>query len=404
MLEEYSEMQLAEQLESLLGSLVTKEEAPEAFRVDLTIAEQLKLLNLSAESQGRVALRAKLANKIRGQQAHQSGAPTDRNHSVIKPRILVGAALVLLFFLLLAPDTPARAAIGRWLGYGYLPYAGFIPLSDTTVIQGPVTQSDQGWSLTIVQGVREAERTIIWVETNLPATAFSKAELVLPENIHLAVQSVQQNPEIIRLIFGSLPGQTTETNLALPGGWQLPVSWIEANQAGLAPTQVSVPFGNVNNSPCVILEKEIQICIQAAFTDQQGTHLLMQALQAGKPTHVSWNTTSEWQSVTLESSNGRLYPIQQFEQRQTQDPSILSMRFSRVPAEVDIVTLHLPLQILTMDSHATLPTGVVDLSLRLPDQAPVRSPTPGVVPKEPDHPIAVPTPAINQPDRTKIQP
>lgn len=404
MLEEYSEVQLAEQFERLLSSFVNQEEVPETLRAELMVADQLKRLHVSAESRCRTHLRAQLAQKIQSKQGTWGGAHPVRNRSVIKPRLWAGAAVVILFFLLLVPNTPVLAAIGRWLGYGYLPYAGFIPLSNTVVIEGPVTQSDQGWNVTILQGVQEPERTILWVDTNLPTTAFSEAELVLLNGVHLSVQSVQQNTETVRLIFSSLTDQTVETSLFLPGGWQLPVTWIAANQAGLTPTQVYVPFGNQSSSPCAMVTEEAQICVQAAFTDPQGTHLLIQALHAGSPISLTWNTETAWQSITLESSNGRLYPIQQFEQNQTQDPSILSMRFARVPAEVDIVTLHLPIQVLTMSGHGALPMRVVDLSLRLPDQVPVRSPTPGVVPTKPDRPIAVPTPAISQPASKNIRP
>jgi hypothetical protein len=404
MLEEYSEVQLAEQFERLLSSFVNQEEVPETLRAELMVADQLKRLHVSAESRCLTHLRAQLAQKIQSKQGTRGGAHPVRNRSVIKPRLWAVAAIVILFFLLLVPNTPVLAAIGRWLGYGYLPYAGFIPLSNTVVIEGPVMQSEQGWNVTILQGVREPERTILWVDTNLPVTAFSEAKLVLLNGVQLSVQSVQQNSETVRLIFGSLPNQTVETSLSLPGGWQLPVTWIAANQAGLAPTQVYVPFGNQTSSPCAMIAEEAKICVQAAFTDLQGTHLLIQALQAGSPVPLTWNTKTDWQTITLESTNGRLYPIQQFEQSQTQDPSILSMRFSGVPAEVDIVTLHLPLQVLTMPGHAALPTRVVDLSLRLPDQVPVRSPTPGVVPTEPNRPIVVPTPAINQPASKNIQP
>lgn len=404
MLEEYSEVQFAEQFEKLLGSLVTKEEAPEALQADLLIAEQLKCLNLNTENRVRTQLRALLAQKIRSKQGNRGGTYPVRSRPVTKPRLWAGAVVVVLFFLLLIPDTPVRAAIGRWLGYGYLPYAGFVPLSNTVVIEGPVLQSEQGWSLTILQGVQESERTILWVDTNLPVTTFSEAELRLPDGVYLPVQSVQQNTETVRLIFGSLPDHTVKTYLSLPSGWQLPVTWIAANQAGLAPTQVNAPFGKQTNSPCAMIAEEMRICVLAAFTDPQGTHLLIQGIQAENPVPLTWNIETKWQSIALESANGRLYPIQRFEQSQTQDPSILSMQFSRVPAEVDIITLHLPLQVLTMSGRAALPTRVVDVSLRLPEQVPVRSPTPGVVRTEPDRPISVPTPATNHPASTNIQP
>ncbi len=149
----------------------------------------------------------------------------------------------MLLLLLLVSYVPVMAAIERLLGYGYLPYAGFIPLTDTLVIQGPVTQTEQDWSLTIQQGVRGPENTVIWVGTNLQAADFSAAELILPDGARLPVRSVRQNRGTIRLIFDAFPPQVTQTSLALPSGWQLPVRWISANQAGLPPTQVSTPLG-----------------------------------------------------------------------------------------------------------------------------------------------------------------
>ncbi len=106
----------------------------------------------------------------------------------------------------------------------------------------------------------------------------------------------------------------------LPSGWQLPVRWISANQAGLPPTQVSTPLGGKTGIPCIDLEQEMQICAQAAYIDAQGTHILLQALRSGQPVPLAWNAESGWQSISLKIPDGRLYRIERFEQNLVQIP------------------------------------------------------------------------------------
>ncbi len=395
MLEECLEVQLAEQFDHLLASRTPEDKAPEELGKDLQIAEKLRNLNLGVESRVQTQLRAQLAVKAGGTQSLRFNFPAFRNRSISNSRAWVGVMAVMLFLFLLSSNTPVRAALERWLGYGYLPYAGFIPLENTLVIQGPVTQSEQAWRLSILQGINNQGATSLWVKTNLPADTFSTAELVLLDGAHSPILSIQSGPETLRLTFDSFPDQPARTDLVIPGGWQLPITWIAADQAGLAPTRVSTPSGNRTAYPCVDLERETQICVKAAFTDLEGTHLLLQASQSGQSIPLSWNATSGWQSIALEGPDGRFYRLEQFEQSQAQDSSVLSMRFTAVSAGEDVVTLHLPVQALSFPGSAIQQPQEINLPLHLPARVPTRSPTPGVVSNSPDHPIAVPTPSTD---------
>lgn len=392
MLEECLEVQLAERFEHLLISRVSREETPEELFKDLQMVEKLKNLELGTESRIQKQLRSRLSEKALGPQSMRSSSPAIRSRLIVHSRAWVGVMAVVLFVFLLSSNTPVRAAIEQWLGYGYLRYAGFIPLDNTLVIQGPVMQSEQAWRLSVLQGIKDPGFTLLWVKTNLPANTIAEAELVLADGTRLPNQSLQSGPETFRLTFKAFSDQPTRTFLTLPGGWRLPITWIPADQAGLAPTRVSTPFGNQTQYPCVDLERETQICVQAAFTDSGGTHLLLQSSQAGQSIPLTWNATPGWESIALESSDGRLFKIEQFEQSQAQDPSVLSLQFSTLSADDDNVTLHLPARTLSFPGNTIEQTQGIDLQLNLPARVPARSPTPEVIPSSPDHPIAVPTP------------
>jgi len=416
MFNETVETRQSEQFEHLLALSIPSSEAPEAWRADLHLAEKLREINLGSESQVKAQLRAQLQAQLR-----QKRQPALAGRGQSRPihrhvprfahrRVWLGAILGVLLFFALVSNTPARAALGCLFGYGYLPYAGFVPLSNTKMIAGPVTQSAQGWTVTVLQGVQDRQRTALWIGTNLDLSELLAAELVLPDQARLPVRAVQPHADSVVLIFDKLPDQADPTTLALPGGWQLPFHWINCDQAGLAPTQVNVPFqtitpfGSQSEPPCSDLGQDVQICAQAAFTDAEGTHLLLQARQGGKSTPLAVNDTPLWKSIALEDQAGRTYPIRRYEASQDQDPSILSVLFSTVPSEVKIVTLHLPVQALEAAGSLSWPSLVVDLPLRLPDHVPARSPTPGMVPTVPGHPITVPTPGASSASSSTAQP
>ncbi len=404
MLEEKTDLQLAEQFERLLTLSISEDAAPGDLRADLRLVARLRSVNLSRESQIQSRLRAQLAHKMqrtKGLQRHTLSHQDHPPYPPTRPRVWTGVMIAILLLLVLVSNTPVRAALGRLFGYGYLPYAGFVPLADTRVIRGPIAQSTQNRGLTVLQGIADSQRTVLWIGTDLERTELSAAELALRDGTRLPVQAVASNQGITLLTFGPLPTQAYQVNLVLLGGWQFPMDWVAASQAGLAPTQVSVPFqtqtpdGDQSQVPCIDLKLEIQLCAQAAYTDSEGTHLLLQAFQSGQPTLLDWNPIG-WESIKLIDEAGRTYPIRRFETVPNQNPSMLSIRFTGVPSNVNDVTLHFPSRAFILPDSPSQQDQPIDLFLRLPDRVPTRSPTPGVVPPGPEHPLAVPTPGSTE--------
>jgi hypothetical protein len=398
MLEERSEARLAEQFGHLLSSSAPVKGAPQELYRELGLAERLRRLDLSGESQVRDHLRRKLAQKL------QAGRPgqTGMRHPSARSALWMGATMAFLFVLLLCSNTPVSAAIQRFFGYGYLPQAGFIRLSDSRIIQGPVTQSGWGQTVTVLQGVQDPGKTTLWISANLDPSALAAPELVLPDHTRLPVQSLQTSGDTVRFVFGNLPAQVDRADLVLPGGWRLPLAWVPAGQVGLAPTQVSVPFlartpdGDPDQRPCVDIDRETQLCAEAALTDSEGTHLLLQAFRSGEAVPLSWNASSSRRSIFLEDGAGQVYPVIRVEEGQEIGPSLRSFRFFTLPPAADVVTLHISLQAVIIAGRPPSSNETVELPLRLPQRLPVRSPTPGVVQTAPDRPIVIPTPGITR--------
>ncbi|MEA4907235.1 MAG: hypothetical protein VB089_06440 [Anaerolineaceae bacterium] len=380
------------QFESLLKHAPAPGEAPQALQADLHLAQQLRSLDLSDESHTRARLRAQRAGWLH----HPAAAPAPGPRPAGRRALWLGALIAVLLVTLLGANTPARAAFQRFLGYGYLPYAGFIRLADVRILQGPVGPSAPGQAPGVLQGVAGGEQTTLWVSAGLDPAALSAAELLLPDGSRLPVRQVEAGADALRLAFAPLPGEVSTAELALPGSWRLPLAWIPADQAGLAPTQVSLPLASRTPSasdaaPCVDLATQARLCATAAFVDAQGTHLLLQGLQAGQAAPIAWNPAAQHSAVYLEGTDGRIYPLAGFDEGPQDDPSLLALRFTSLPATLDVVRLYLPAQAVTWAGALPAVDATLQLDLRLPARLPLRSPTPGA-PAAPASPAAIPTP------------
>lgn len=392
------EKRLADQFERLLS--LSEDTGPEDLHAELTLARQLEMLDLSLESRVKIDLRSQLQHNAH----HLTHVNTIRRRTRVRSGVFASAMLMLLAFLMLSSNIPNRAAIQRLLGYAYLPQAGFIHLSDTRLITGPVTQSDYGHAVTVLQGIQDADKTFLWIWTNLNASELFGAEIVLPDQTRLPLQSILPGGDYSRLTFGPLPSQVQQIELVLPGGWQLPLTWIPARQASLAATQVSVPFlyntpsWISDRDPCVELGDEVQLCVEAAYIDLEGTHIILQGFQSGEIVRLSQGASSAWRSITLKGSQGRSYSIVQSDSAQETNTSVLSLRFAGLPTGVDAVTLNIPAQAIKFGDRVLSSSRIIAIPVKLPERTPFRSPTPGVMETAFNDPVVAPTPmSMSQP-------
>ncbi|MEO0249986.1 MAG: hypothetical protein ABIN58_10760, partial [candidate division WOR-3 bacterium] len=78
-------------------------------------------------------------------------------------RWLVYGLCLLILVILVINYQPVLAAVQRLSGYGYVPLAGFIDLSDTRVLAGPTIQVHGARRLIVTQAVASSTEIRIWL-------------------------------------------------------------------------------------------------------------------------------------------------------------------------------------------------------------------------------------------------
>jgi len=356
---------------------------------ELYLAQQLAALDLSAESTIRTQLRLRLRRRAQSHSqmwGRQGWVPT-----LAQPRLrlrtrydrivawIAAATLVLLVLL----NQSALAAVQRIFGYGYLPETGFIRLYGTWLLKGPVAQQHDGQSVTVRQGVVSAQRTELWIEgVGLPDSP-QEAWLELPGGQGLPALSWL--PDMGKLTFVMLPLGIRQSTLVLPPGWRIPLEWIESEQAGLAPTVVSVPYPQITptgEAPSFTAGDSVRVWARAAFVNSEGTHVLLEseALQPGA--ELLWDVTLSTYPVTLGDEDNRAYALRG--QKVAADSTGVSgagltLQFSPVPGDVQIVRLRLPALVVRLGGPTTILLGPHELVFRLPERQPRPCPTPQVL-------------------------
>ncbi|MDR3573480.1 MAG: hypothetical protein P4L50_06455 [Anaerolineaceae bacterium] len=202
-------------------------------------------------------------------------------------------ASLILFAMLFIFRQPVLAAVGRLFGYGYFPQAGFVELDTAQVLRSHVRQEHAGRSLTVLNGLARPKQTVLWLEYSDTARAADGAWLETPSGERVDLSSWEWDPNQpdrrgVRLEFPPLPAGAGQTTLALPEGWRIPLEWIPAAQAGIPLSEVGAPYPTTAPAfgqkltpektvvPCIV-SIGLQVCLKAAQTDTDGTHILLAA-------------------------------------------------------------------------------------------------------------------------------
>jgi hypothetical protein len=404
--------------------LTVPDSAPKALRAELRLAEELARLDLGAESAIREGLRASLSVQAGARgwtpQAHPAPASAPRPSLAWPARLRpVGAGMaVILLVLVMAFNQPVLATGQRILGYGYLPETGFFRLSETVLLSGPVVQDHEGITVTVRQGVISSQRTRLWLRFDGPPQSLEGAWLELADGQRLPAESWSWLPDEHQptggmVSFPALPAGTRRSTLGLPTGWLIPVEWAPAREVSLAPTKVSVPYptttptGWAAQRVCVTATDTVRICVNAAFVDAEGTHILLEGEAIAPGAQLTWVVDIGGQAIQLVDEQRRVYPLKELitpEKSAQLDQASLSLRFSPLPSEVRVVTLRLSTLTFHLSGQPgsakaseslTIP-GPFFLAFSLPERQPTVSPTPRAVSENRASPYPAPTPTIAQ--------
>jgi hypothetical protein len=243
-----------------------------------------------------------------------------------KAWVVIGLVLVVLVTAFIFRQ-PVLAAASRLFGYGYFPPVGFVELDTARILNNPVKQEHAGNSLTVVSGLATPEHTVLWVEYGDTAQPADGAWLENSTGEHIVLSSWnwdpnQPNTKGVRLEFPPLPAGDTQTTLALPEGWRLPLTWISASQSALPDVSV-VPYAESSttstqaaaaSSEICDEQNDLKFCLLAATTTVDNTSVLVEA-QSANPKIIPgdlyqglvWSTVTD--PVTLRDEEGVVYPM-----------------------------------------------------------------------------------------------
>lgn len=287
---------------------------------DLQIEAELQVASLLDEMDFDAELAPRADIRSRWTQQAQRSSSNRSTRQLLTLRWTWIFILVILLALLVAFRQPVFAAVSRMFGYIYISDVGFLPMDSTLMLEQPIIQEHNGQTITVMRGVATSENVILFLEFNDIARPVDGAWLEASSGERLELLQWQYWPNMpksrgIQMIFPPLPSGITQTTLALPEGWHLPLTWIPASQSKL-PDVRAVPYAEqppVPSAPAknLCIEKNgMNLCMLAAITSAENTSVLIQAqstnpqLIAGTTMQgLTWQTETEQVKLTDEQGN-----------------------------------------------------------------------------------------------------
>ena len=357
-----NENQKIRSLNAEIDRMLGIEDAPERDNAELAsdasnilpIANRLATAGLSAEVQLKAGLRSRWIT----QTTSPASRPVPQAFPLHLRWVWAALAVALLFAALFLFRQPVLAAVGRLFGYGYIPSTGFIQLDSAQVLIRPVFQEHEGSSLLVVRGLALPKQTTLWIEYSDEARPVDGAWLEVGSKDHIELSGWSYSPNTpgsrgVLLTFPPLPAGTTQTVLALPEGWRLPLDWIPATQSNLPDVRV-VPYQDTGSTPDAAAAQHdlcaqqhgLRLCVLAATAFAEGAQVLIRneaidtrLLPGDWMQGLVWSTESD--PITLQDEQGNVFPLSG-EQAGT-------LSFPVVSSTQQTVRLHIPAALATVD-------------------------------------------------------
>jgi hypothetical protein len=186
--------------------------------------------------------------------------------------------LIILIFIMLFAIRPVRAAIERLIDFGYLEGGGFVRVSETYVLAGPIYSVKQDQTIGVDRVIADLTNTKIWLhETGLP---FYGENVNVNLNAYLEVNG-QELPltqyggsastgEYV-LVFGTL-GSAISNPFTLRVGpdWSIPIQLIP--MSSMDQKQATTIYPDLCQT-----HLDVELCLRTFVSDSTGYHLWLSA-------------------------------------------------------------------------------------------------------------------------------
>jgi hypothetical protein len=193
-------------------------------------------------------------------------------------RWVAGLMFIILIIIVLLAIRPARAAIERLLDIGYISGAGFVRVSETYILTGPIYSVRPDQTIVIDQVIAGSKSTKVLMHSTgkefSPNIAFgNKLTYLQADGQHLQVNSWgwDSSQEGV-LVFDPLSmAASMSIILHISPDWSIPIRLIPMDQ--IPAIQSTTIYPNICQT-----HLDVELCLRAFVSDSNGYHLWLSAL------------------------------------------------------------------------------------------------------------------------------
>jgi hypothetical protein len=191
---------------------------------------------------------------------------------------VAGLVVIILIFIMLIVIRPVRAAIERLIDFGYLEGAGFVRVSETYVLNGPIYSIKQDRLIGIDRVISDLTNTKIWL--HVTGAQFSprngnvnlSAYLVLngkklPLTSYSWGGSTQEDVLVFDTLGSAIPNPFT---LHISPDWSIPIQLIPMSSTDQS--QATTIYPDICQT-----HLDVEMCLRTFVSDSTGYHLWLSA-------------------------------------------------------------------------------------------------------------------------------
>lgn len=195
---------------------------------------------------------------------------------------ITALVVIILIFIMCYAIRPVRAALERLIDFGYLEGAGFVRVSETYVLPGPVYSVRAEQTVVVDRVIGDTQKTVVWM--HVTGTLFDSDEM--NELSFAYLESDRQTIPFISSLISYKENERKEEGvfqfsslgirvsspfiLHLSPDWYIPVSLIPMSAMGQSRTRTIYPDTCQTN-------QDIELCLKAFVSDSSGYHLWLSA-------------------------------------------------------------------------------------------------------------------------------
>ncbi len=268
-----------------------------------------------AEPAYKSSLKQKLA-KSSPQSIAQAGRRENRFFEYLHYRPaykwLAALAVVILIFIMLIAIRPVRAAIERLIDFGYLEGAGFVRVSETYVLPGPVYSKRPEQTIAVDRVIANPQKTVVWLRVigdlytpeEMNARFFATMA-VDRQTLPFFSSSVLYSPDehlekgVYEFTYLGL-GIPSQFVLHLSPDWNIPISLVP--MASMDTTQTTTLYPDLCQT-----HLDVELCLRTFVSDSTGYHLWLSASSRNPIYYLQYlnlNNPLSAEGPTLTDSSG----------------------------------------------------------------------------------------------------